>query len=94
LIRRRDIWLEQPMQMDDDIFHLGIIDGALGRASPSLLGIGIIVEKPDQIHLVEIDEVEALRVRDAAAEHEVKLAHGRRASIKSIACEPAMSLIS
>ncbi len=79
--------------MDDDVFHLGVIDGALRRASPCFLGVGIIAEQSDQIHLVEIDEIKTLRIRDPAPEHEVKLAHGRRASIKSGACEPAKSSI-
>ena len=35
--------LEQPVQVDDDIFHLGIVDRALGRAAPGLLGLGIAV---------------------------------------------------
>ena len=48
------IGLEQPVQVDDDIFHLGIVDGALGLAAPRLFGLGIAV--------VEADEVD--RVRD------------------------------
>ena len=70
------------MQVDDDIFHFGIVDGALGRAAPGVLGLRIAVEQPDEVDAVQIDEVEALRVLDPAAEYQVKLAHGRLASSK------------
>ena len=62
--------LEQPVQVDDDIFHLGIVDGALGLAAPRVLGLGIAFVEADQVDLVEIDEFEAARVLDPAAEHQ------------------------
>ena len=39
---------------------------------------------------LEVDEVEALRVLDPPAEYQMKLAHGRPASSKITACEPAV----
>jgi hypothetical protein len=79
--------LEQPVQVDDHIFHLGIVDRALGIGAPGFLGVGIIVEQADDIDVREIDEVEALRVLDAAAEHEVKLAH----AVLSAACADVLA---
>src|SRR6476619_1801545 len=84
LARNRGILgLEKAVEVDDDIFHLGVVDGALGRDAPGLFGLGIAVEQADEIDRVQIGEVKAARILDAAAEDEVKLAHGRPASIKS-----------
>ena len=46
---RRIVRLEQPVEVDDDIFHLGIVDRALGLAAPGVLGLGIAVEEADQV---------------------------------------------
>ena len=48
--------LEQPVEVDDHIFHLGIVDGALGLAAPGVLGRGIAVVDADEVDRVEIDE--------------------------------------
>ena len=64
------------MQVNDDIFHLGIVDGALGLAAPGVLGRRVAVVDANQIDAVEV-EIEAARVLHAPAEYEVKLAHGR-----------------
>src|SRR6185503_8804311 len=69
------------MQVDHDIAHLGIVDGALGLAPPRLLGGGVAVVDPNQVDLVEIDEVEATRILDPSAEHQVKLAHALPLSV-------------
>ena len=63
------------MQVDDDIAHFGVVDGALCRTSPSLFSLGIIVEHADEINCLEVDEVEGLRIVDPSAEHKVELAH-------------------
>ena len=78
------------MEVDHDIFHFGVVDGALGLAAPRILGVGVIIEQADQVDRTLIDEVETLRILDATAEHEVKLAHARPASSKSGACEPGL----
>ena len=85
--------LEQPVQVDDDIFHLGIVNRALGAAAPGVLRLGVAVEEADEVDGVEIDEIEAARVFYAAAEHQMKLAHGRSASRISRSCEPARAVI-
>jgi N-methylhydantoinase B/oxoprolinase/acetone carboxylase alpha subunit len=72
--------IEHAMQMDDDIFHRRIVDGALGIGTPGGLGGGIIGEDADHVELVGFDEIKGLRIADAAAEDEMKLAHGRRFS--------------
>ena len=54
-LRARDavhVRLQQPMQMDDHIFHLGIVDRALRRAAPGLLGLRIAVEQANEVDLL------------------------------------------
>jgi hypothetical protein len=64
------------MEVDDDIFHLGVVDGALGSAAPGVEGAGIIGEEADEIDRGEV-EIEPARILDPAAEDEVELAHER-----------------
>jgi hypothetical protein len=40
---------EQPVKVDDDIFHLGIVDRALGIGAPGVERAGVIGEQPDQV---------------------------------------------
>ena len=44
--------LEQPVQVDDDIFHLGIVDRALGLAAPRVFGGGVAVVNADEVDRV------------------------------------------
>src|SRR6476469_4019596 len=66
--------LEQAVQVDDHIFHLGVVHRALRLAAPSLLGCGIAVVDADEVYAVHV-EVEAARVLDPTAEHQMELAH-------------------
>jgi hypothetical protein len=61
--------------MDDDIFHLGIVDGSLGVAAPSVECGGIIRKQADDVNRRQI-EIETLRVLDAATEDQMESAHG------------------
>ena len=75
------------MQVDHDIFHLGIIDGALGGGAPGFLRCREAVEQTDEVDLVEVDEFQALRILDPPAEYQVKLAHDlqkRQAELASL----------
>src|SRR6185437_7961149 len=62
------------MEMDDDIFHLRVIDSALRRRAPRILGGRIAVVDSDDLDSIHV-EVQALRVLDPSAENQVKLAH-------------------
>ena len=75
------IRLQQPVEVDDNIFHFGIVVAALRRAAPGVFRGGIAVVDADQIDMIEVGELQAARILDAAAEDEVKLAHGRAASM-------------
>ncbi len=72
--------LEQPVKVDDDIFHFRIVDRTLRAPAPGVFRLGIAFEQTDEVDRAEVDEFEALRIFDAASEHQVKLAHGRSAS--------------
>src|SRR6185295_4646283 len=50
-----DAWLKQPVQVDDHIFHLGVVDRALGLAAPGVLGRGEAVVDPHQIDRAEVE---------------------------------------
>jgi hypothetical protein len=62
------------VQVDDHIFHLGIVNGALRLAAPGVLGRGEAVVNADEVDRIEV-EVEPLRIRDPTAKDQVKLAH-------------------
>ena len=66
---------QQPVEVDDDIFHFGIVDRRLRLAAPRFLGGGIAVVDADQVDAGEVGELEALRVLDPPAEDQVELAH-------------------
>ena len=44
--RRREVRLDQPMQMDDEIARLGAVDGLLRLGAPGALGAGVVGERP------------------------------------------------
>src|SRR5205085_7441852 len=68
-----DIRLEQPVQVDDHIFELGIVYAALRLASPSLLGRGIAVVNADEVDVLEVGEDVYARALDAPAEAQAQL---------------------
>lgn len=57
--------------MDDDIFHLRIVNGALRRGAPRFFGRIIVVVKADDVQVIQAREVEAARIVHAAPEDEV-----------------------
>ena len=62
------------MQVDDEIFNLGIVNGALRLDATGLFRRRITVKDADEVDRPEI-EVESLRVLHAPAKDQVKLAH-------------------
>src|SRR5437588_7446202 len=61
--------------MDDDVFHLRIVDAPLGLAAPGFLGRGKAVVDADEVDRIEVGEIESAWILDPAAEDEVKFAH-------------------
>lgn len=64
--------IEQPVEMDDEITHVGVIDGLLGLALPCRIGRGVVGEQTDDLDLVEILESHVIEVEKFAADDEVK----------------------
>ena len=44
------------MQMHDEIAHMGVVDGAMGRILPRVIGLGVIG--------VDADDVDRLQIRE------------------------------
>ena len=63
---------EQFVQMHDEIFHLCIVHRPLRIGAPGLFGCRISRKYADDVELAYILEIQAARVFDPAAEHEVE----------------------
>src|SRR3546814_20598520 len=55
----------QAVEVDDDIFHLGIIHRSLGIGAPGVERARIIGEKADHENRGKVDEFQAPRILDA-----------------------------
>ncbi len=58
--------------MHDDVFHFGVINGPLRRATPRFFGAGVIREHADDIELVEVSELQCLRVFNASTKDKMQ----------------------
>src|ERR1700733_8247802 len=65
-------WIEQPMEMDHEIAHMGVVHGLLRLGLPGRIGGRIIREHADDFHLVEILESVVLKIGQLAADDEVE----------------------
>src|ERR1700704_6259882 len=65
-------WIEQPMQMHDEVAHMGVVYGLLRLRPPRHMGRGVIREQPDDFHLIEILEGRVFEIGEFAADDEVK----------------------
>ena len=66
------IGVEQPVEMDDEIAHLRIVDRALGLGPPGRVRGGIVRIEADDLDVVEILEGVVLEVDKLAADDEMK----------------------
>ena len=64
--------IEQPMQMDDEVAHVRIVDGLLRLRLPGGIGGCVVRVNADDVELVEILELDAVEIGQLAAENEVK----------------------
>src|SRR5262245_48089 len=75
----RGIGIEQAMQMNDKVTHVGIVDGLLRPGLPRDVGAGIVRKNTDDIDLVEIPEFVAAKLSEFSAQDEMQqLFFGRR----------------
>ena len=71
-VLRSRIRIEQPVQMHDEIAHLGIVDGLLRLGPPCRMGAGVIRIDADDIDILEIPEFDISDPGKLAAEHEMQ----------------------
>lgn len=64
--------LKQFVQMNDDIFHFGVVDRFLCCGTPGLFRGCIVREHADNVELIKISELQCLRVFDPAPEHQMQ----------------------
>src|SRR5882757_1114339 len=66
------IRIEQPMQMHDEVAHMGVVYGLLRLRPPRCMGRGVIREQADDFHLIEILEGRMFEIGEFTADHEMK----------------------
>src|SRR5688572_18319171 len=64
--------IEQPMQVDDEISHQGVIDGLLRLGFPGGIGARVVGIDADDVELVQVPELDLVQIGELAAEHEMK----------------------
>src|SRR5262245_38824507 len=69
LIRFR---IEQPVQVHDEIAHMGVIDRLLRLRFPSDISGGVVGINSDDIQLVDIPELDTVQISEFAAEDEMQ----------------------
>jgi hypothetical protein len=65
-------WVEQPMEMDDEIAHLGVVHSLLRLGFPGREGSRVIRVYADDFYLVEILERNVFKICQLAADDEMK----------------------
>ncbi len=60
------------MQMDDEVTHMRVVDGALGGCLPGLVSFRIIGEDADDIELRDVLELMGIEMREFAAQYEME----------------------
>ena len=66
------IGVEQPVEMDDEIAHLRIVDRALRLGTPGDVGGGIVRIEADDLDIVEVLEGVVLEIEQLTPDDEVK----------------------
>jgi hypothetical protein len=65
-------WIEQPVEMDDEIAHVGIVNCLLRLGFPGCVSGRVIGEHADDFHLIEILERRAPEIGQFASDDEMK----------------------
>ena len=65
-------WIEQAMGVNNEVAHAGVIDGALRRAFPGVVGLAVVRIGADEVDGLEIDELRTIEVLHLAADDEVE----------------------
>src|SRR3972149_168539 len=89
------LWVEEPVQMPDEIAHMGVIDGTVGGVLPGVIGFSIVRIDADDIEGVEVGELHTFELGELAAKDEVEqlpaalsrsvfASHGRAHSLRAV----------
>src|SRR3954454_23935586 len=60
------------MKVDDEVAHLGVVDRLARFGVPHFVGLGVVRIDADEIELRYVLELDALKVAELAAEHEME----------------------
>ncbi len=71
-LQRYAFWIEQPMQVHDEIAHMSIVNGLLGLRLPCSLGRFVIRVDANDIDVFKIAELNSTELFQLAAEHQMK----------------------
>ena len=64
--------VEQAMQMDHEIAHVGVVHRLLRLRLPRRIGGRVVGIYTDDVHLIEILERDVFEIGEFAADHEMK----------------------
>src|ERR1051326_6643218 len=70
--RRAGRWIEQSMQMDDEIPRLRLVDGELRLGLPRRRGRGVVRKNADDVQLARVLEPHVVEPLELAAEYQVQ----------------------
>src|SRR6266699_740751 len=65
-------WIEQPVEMNDEIAHVGVVDGLLRLCLPRRVRGRVVREHADDFDLVQIPERRVLEIDQFAADDEMQ----------------------
>src|SRR3974390_1510550 len=68
----RGIGIEQPVQMDDEIAHMSVVDRLLGLCLPGGIGGCVVGIDADNVESVQVLEFGASEIAEFAAEYEME----------------------
>ena len=70
---------QQAMQVNDDVFLVGVIDRRVALTAPGFVGQLVVGKDPDDLEMVEVNKIHSARIFYFAAENEVEeLRHGAK----------------
>src|SRR5713226_3960445 len=71
-LRAARLRVEQPMQVDDEVAHMRVVDGALRLGLPGGVGRCVVRIDADEVEPVEIAERDVVELLELSAEHEMQ----------------------
>ena len=74
-----DRGFQEAMQVNNDVFLIGIIDRRMALTAPGFVGQLVVGKDPHDLETVQVDEIDSARIFYFAAENKVEeLRHGAK----------------